>query len=380
MRDKRAIVTSVGFVMLLIFLLLLCIITPDKLFSDNENRQLQQMPDLEALTVASGDYMKKFEVYASDNIADRDGWVRIKNITDIISGKKDNGSAYFGRDGYLFPMDNIDQNQLEKNLTYVKTFIENVHNQDHSINISVLIAPTSAEILKEKLPQYAPVPDQGEILKKAKKRFGSMLVNPSLMLLAHKDEYIYYKTDHHWTTLGAYYSYKVWAEQNNVKPVNKDEFHIEVVSDEFYGTTYSKAAGFRVQPDYIEKFSNNAVDSVGMKIENLKQIKHLDSLYDEKYLKTKDKYSYFLSGNNPMTLIEGTAENNRSILIVKDSYANCFVPFITQNFENVYVVDLRYYKESLLKLIKEKGITDILFLYNAVQYSNDRNLVYLLKE
>ncbi|MHC1722651.1 MAG: DHHW family protein [Aminipila sp.] len=379
MRDKRAIVTSTGFVILLICLLLLCMITPDKAFSDNENRQLQQMPELKAMTVASGEYMKKFEMYASDNIAARDEWVRIKNITDIISGKKDNGGAYFGKDGYLFPIETIDENQLEKNLNYVKTFIKNVHDQDKSVNISVLFAPTSAEILKEKMPQYAPAPNQGKILNKAQQNFGSMLVNPTSMLLAHKDEYIYYKTDHHWTTLGAYYSYKLWAEQNNLVPINKNQFNIKVVNSEFYGTTYSKAVGFKVEPDSIEKFSNNKIDSVGMKIENLKQVKHFDSLYDEKYLGTKDKYSYFLSGNNPMTIIEGTSQNNHSILVVKDSYANCFVPFITQNFENVYVVDLRYYKESLLELIKEKGITDVLFLYNTVQFSNDRNLVYLLK-
>lgn len=380
MEDKRAIVTSVGFIMLLICLLVLCTITPDKVFSDNENRQLQQMPNLDAVTIASGDYMKEFEVYASDNIVGRDVWVRIKNIADITSGKKDNGSAYFGKDGYLFPVDNIDENQLQKNLGYVKQFIKNVHEQNQDIDISVLIAPTSTEILKEKMPQYAPASNQGKVLEEAEKCFGKKLVNPSSTLLEHKNEYIYYKTDHHWTTLGAYYSYKVWAEQNNLQPVNKEKFTIDIVSRDFYGTTYSKAAGFKAEPDYIEKFSNHAIDGVGMTIKSIKQIKHMDSLYDEKYLKTKDKYSYFLSGNNPITVIEGTAQNNSSILVIKDSYANCFVPFITEHFNQIYVVDLRYYKDSLLKLIRENDINHVMVLYNAVQYSNDRNLVYLLKE
>lgn len=380
MKDKRAIVTSAGFIMLLICLLIACIITPDKVFSDNENRQLQQIPDLDAFTITSGDYMKDFEVYASDNVVGRDAWVRIKNMTDITSGKKDNGSAYFGKDGYLFPIENIDENQLQKNLTYVKTFIENVREQNQNVGISVLIAPTSTEILKEKMPKYAPASNQGKVMEDAAKYFGNMLINPSSMLLKHRNEYIYYKTDHHWTTLGAYYSYTVWVGQNNLKPVDKQKFNVEVISSNFYGTTYSKAAGFKVEPDYIEKFSNHAIDSVGMTIKSLKQIKHMDSLYDEKYLLTKDKYSYFLSGNNPMTEIEGTAENNSSILIIKDSYANCFVPFITEHFKHVYVVDLRYYKDSVLKLIKEKDINHVMILYNAVQYSNDRNLVYLLKE
>ncbi len=133
-------------------------------------------------------------------------------------------------------------------------------------------------------------------------------------------------------------------------------------------------------PDSIEKFSYPSIDNVGMSIESLKETKKLPSLYDKNYLKNKDKYSYFLSGNNPLTVIEGTAENGRNILVVKDSYANCFVPFITQHFQRIYVVDLRYYKESLLNLTKEKDMTDILFLYNVIQFSNDRNLVYLLTE
>lgn len=380
MENKTATVTSVGFVMLLICLLILCIITPDKEISYNENRKLNQMPKLEALSIATGDYMKKFEKYVSDNIVARDEWVKIKNIIDLTSGKKDNGKVYFGKDGYLFPIDNIDEKQLQKNFTYVKKFIGNVKAESENINISVLVAPTSKEILKEKMPKYVPISNQWKVLNKAEQYFGKILVNPSSILRDHKDEYIYYKTDHHWTTLGAYYAYEMWAEQNGLEPLNKDDFNIKVISDDFYGTTYSKAVGVSKEADYIEKFSNATIDSMRMQIDTLKVVRNLDSIYDEKYLQTKDKYSYFLSGNNPLTIIEGSAKNSQNILVVKDSYANCFVPFLTTHFEKVYVVDLRYYKESLLQLIKEKNISDVMFLYNVIQYSNDRNLVYLLKE
>lgn len=380
MSNKRATITSAGFVILLACLLVLCILTPDKKFSDNENRNLQQMPVLKTANIVSGTYMKNFEAYASDSIIARDGWVKIKNLADFISGKKDNGTAYFGQDGYLFPVDNIDKNQFEKNLIYTKNFLNKAKEQNEEINISLLIVPTSSEILREKMPKYASGLEQHKLLEKAESYFNSSLINPEEELLKHKDEYIYYRTDHHWTTLGAYYTYRLWAQKNEIEPLSADVFKIEAVSDQFYGTTYSKAAGIKVMPDSIEKFSYPSIDNVGMSIESLKETKKLPSLYDKNYLKNKDKYSYFLSGNNPLTVIEGTAENGRNILVVKDSYANCFVPFITQHFQRIYVVDLRYYKESLLNLTKEKDMTDILFLYNVIQFSNDRNLVYLLTE
>ncbi|QAT43527.1 DHHW family protein [Aminipila luticellarii] len=380
MRDKKAAVTGIGFVLILSCLLVLCGMIPDKAFSDNENRQLQSLPKWKISDVASGAYMKNFEAYASDQVIGRDGWVKIKNIADIVSGKKDNGSAYFGKDGYLFPMDTIDENQFKKNSDYAKTFIEKVKGMNRKINISVILAPTSQEIYKDKMPPYAPESDQGKVLKEAEECFGEMLVNPGAALSQHKNEYIYYKTDHHWTTLGAYYTYRIWAEQNQLEPLDKKDFDIETVNRNFYGTTYSKAAGYPAEPDSIQKFTNNAIEHTGMKIESLKGVKEFPSLYNEQYLNTKDKYSYFLSGNNPMTTIKGTATNGQNILVIKDSYANCFVPFITAHFQNIYVADLRYYKQSLQQFVKENNITDVLFLYNIVQYSNDRNLVYLLKE
>lgn len=380
MKSKHAAITNVGFVMLLLCFLVICIITPDKETSENENRKLQQMPDLKVINIVNGDFMKEFEVYASDNIFARDEWVRVKNVIDLVLGKKDNGRAYFGKEGYLFPIENIDDNQLEKNMEYVKNFIQRVKNENTNIKASVLIAPTSTEILREKVPKYAFLINQSDLLKKVEQEFGEMFINPTSILLKHKNEYIYYKTDHHWTTLGAYYSYRIWAEQNKLKPIEKNSFKIESINDKFYGTTYSKVAGINTEPDTIQRFSNDSIDRIGMQIVNLKEVKHLNSIYDEKYLDTKDKYAYFLSGNNPLTIINGTPKNGDNILVIKDSYANCFVPFLTEHFENIYVIDLRYYKESISKLIQEKDITDVMFLYNVIQFSNDRNLVYLIKE
>lgn len=371
-------VTTLGFVMLLTGLLILSMIIPDKGKSENENKELQKLPEFKVSKVLTGAYMREFETYASDNIAVRESWVGLKNLMDVGAGKKDNGSAYFGKDGYLFPIEKIDEVQLEKNLEYTEKFIERVKNIDESIKISVLIAPTAEEIMKEKLPNHAQGAGQQKVLSAGKTRFENMFINPCEILREHDGEYIYYRTDHHWTGLGAYYAYTLWSEQNGTKPIAKDEFKIDVVSRDFYGTTYSKAVGFKTEPDYIEAFFNDGVNNSNMRVETATEIKEMEGLYDESYLKTKDKYSYFLSGNNPLTIIETEKKNKKNLLVIKDSYANCFIPFMTGHFERIYAADLRYYKEDLTRLIREEGITDVLVLYNAVQYSKDRNLIYLL--
>ena len=107
--------------------------------------------------------------------------------------------------------------------------------------------------------------------------------------------------------------------------------------------------------------------------------KSFDSLYDEFYLKVKDKYSYYISGNNPVTIIknEGAAGSGKRALVVKDSFAHCFIPFLADDYEEIVVVDMRYYRTGLGKLIEEKQIDDVLFLYNVLNLSNDKNLIFM---
>ncbi|QIB70245.1 hypothetical protein Ami103574_13505 [Aminipila butyrica] len=380
MDRKRDVVTGIGFVLILMGFLFWCLLEPDRVFSGNENRNLQGLPAWSLSAVASGQYMKAFEAYASDHMAVRDEWVKLKNRTDMTMGKKDNGSVYFGAEGYLFPIESLDQKQLKKNEGYVAAFEKKLAEAGRPLNFSLLIAPTGEVVYRDLLPQYAPTSNQEVLLQQLAADFGNQLTDPTSQLTAHKGEYLYYRTDHHWTTLGAYYAYRAWAETVQLEPLKRADLKAETVAKDFYGTTYSKAAGYPVQPDRIETLAPEEETSPAMVIQTAEGEKQFDSLYDASYLSTKDKYAYFLSGNNPLTTVAGTAHNGRRMLVIKDSYANCFVPFLTAHFDEIYVADPRYYKESLLKLAEDKQITDVLFLYNLVQFSNDRNLVYLLKE
>ncbi|MBQ2846621.1 MAG: hypothetical protein IJE75_05730, partial [Firmicutes bacterium] len=107
--------------------------------------------------------------------------------------------------------------------------------------------------------------------------------------------------------------------------------------------------------------------------------KRFDEPYDPEYLLQKDKYSYFLSGNNPVTVIEKSKkeETEKNTLVVKDSFAHCFIPFIAAERNIVVAADMRYYRNGQAELIEEYEIDEVLFLYNIVNFSNDRNIVFI---
>ena len=434
LKNIENMITAVLFAAVFCVFLLASLILPDREFSENENRYLAKMPTLKAAAVADGSFSADFELYAQDSLAGRDALMMLKTAGDRALGRKDNGSVYFGKNGYLFAIEKVDSVQLEKNIGYMEKFCAAAEEND--INVNVIVTPTATEILADRLPQNAPVPDQSEAIGKIKERLGDHFIDVTDNLRAHSDEYIFYKTDHHWTTLGAYYAYRQYADYCDISDqktgvsanggsiLRSDAFDYElpadagytetIVSASFLGTNYSKAPGINIKPDTITRMEKSVADSsanaengagngnIRMSIlsANLECEKIFDSVYDESYLDKKDKYSYFLSGNNPVTFIEterDASENGgvnmqaaedsnaygkggrRNLLVVKDSYAHAFIPFLTSDFDTITAVDMRYYRSSLSGIIAEYEITDILVLYNVLNFASDSNLIYLAR-
>lgn len=380
-------IISYGFVVIFAAILAACIISDDSSFSEMENRNLQKFPKLTVKSIASGNFMSEFEKYSADQVVGRDLWVMFKNSVDIAIGKKDNGAAYRGKEGYLFPIGKIDKAQLEKNISYLKIFQEKVEPEVHGF--SIMAVPTASEILKDKFDTIPPLPDETVAINQLKSEFGERVVEVTSELEKHKGEYIYYKTDHHWTALGAYYGYKAAVDSFGCAAKELSEYEKDVVNSDFLGTTYSKIAGFGVEPDSIFRYSDSnilesklKIQKTGIQKKDFNSIKE-SPLFSEEKLSTKDKYGYFLGGNDPLIRVESPQKNGKSILIIKDSYANCMIPFFSHNYEYIYGLDLRYYRGSIAKLVEDiredTGLTDILIIYNAIQISNDKNLVFLVR-
>ena len=147
----------------------------------------------------------------------------------------------------------------------------------------------------------------------------------------------------------------------------------KTVTNEFYGTIYSKVNDYSLMGDSITIYTNPE-DSLTVNYTDTKEV--TDSLYNLNYVNKKDKYSLFL--NNLHTLIEitnETAESDRELVLIKDSYANSLVPFLTHHYKKIYVFDTRYYKEGPSSFIKEHpGVTDVLLLYNLNTLDTDSGI------
>ncbi len=363
-----------GLLIVYIFTFLgLQIFAEDKTFSDLENRNLSARPDFTVETLLDGSYGTDFETYIADQFPLRNQFISTKAYTELMLQKKDNNDVYISKDDYFLQKFNTpDMEVVTRNANYINEFAQN-------FNVYVAIAPTATKVLEEKLPPFANPYDEKVYIDDFYSALSDDVNKVDFLttLQNHKEEYIYYKTDHHWTTLGAYYAYTKLCEDMGITPLEIDEFDIETVSDEFYGTLFSKGNFTFATPDSVETFDIKGGNPVTVKYEGSGT--ETDTLYAPSHLDTKDKYSIFLDGNHPLVKISTSVKNGKKLLIIKDSYANCFIPFLTHHFEEIQVIDLRLMNAPISTLAKEAGITDILMLYNVQNFSTENKFSLLLK-
>ncbi len=345
----------------------------DERYSEKENRYLAIKPDLDRGNLLNGKYQENYETYLADKMVFRNKWIEFRTYIKLASLKKDVNGVYFGKDNYLIERQDTDKFETEnadKNCKYLEEF---VNNYKINTDINIMLVPNTSEILKKKLPKYAYNFDETRYINDIYKEIGEdNTVDVNEILKAHKDEYLYYKTDHHWTTLGAYYAFTEYADKIGI---NIEKYTTKLVTDKFYGTMSSKA-NLEIEADKVYIYEPDKEEEVSVRYNNSTELK--DSLYEMSALDKKDKYSIFLGGNNPLVQITTNAENDRKVLVIKDSFAHCFIPFMISGFSKIDVVDLRYYNESIRKMIEEGGYTDILVLYNVGNFVEDKNIYKLV--
>lgn len=353
------------------------LLKPASEFSEKENRALQQKPELSAEAVFGGQYAKDYEKYMTDQFIGRDSWISVKTAIERASLKQESNDIYFAEDGYLIEKHtgSFDTPLAESNIGHLSSFLEKAESRYGKGHVTATVVPNAVDILKDKLPPFASPYDEGEYLKKIEKSVpeGTWLDSRSV-LMEHRDEEIYYKTDHHWKTLGAWYVYEAWAKQAGFASQSMQDFDIVTVSDEFLGTIESKVGG-KTAKDSIQIFKPK--QQLKYQLDYNRGMKVTDSIYDEEALKTKDKYSIFFGGNQPVVQARIENGSSRKLLVIKDSYAHCFLPFAFHDFSEVDFVDLRYFNESLAEFMENQDYTDVLFLYNASGFAEDPSLIRL---
>ncbi len=338
-------------------------LTPDRAFSENENRYLQLTPKLSWDTVMSGDFMEDMEEYTSDQIVFRDLWTATRSLLQRAEGKEDISGTYLGAEGRYFAKvteDSFNRAGLEKNAGYIREFFAA---SDKSCR--AMIVPSPAGVLRDMLPENAPYYDEAGAFERLDAALGGSLLDVRETLADVEDPY--YHTDHHWTTMGAQAAYRRWAEVTG-HAVREDA--LVCATEAFRGTLYSKV----LLPDSV-------YDSVYYAPEITAESVVCDgkdgTLYDGDALTRKDKYELFLGGNYGQCVITTGTENGKHLLLVKDSFANSFVPFLLGDYETVTMIDLRYFRGSMAELAAESD--DILVLTEITNLAASGDYFKLMK-
>lgn len=347
------------------------LISPDKEFSPQENRYLQQAPTFTLKSLFSGAFTNDFEKYITDQFVWRDAWTSLKARCELLTGKKENNGVYYC-DGetlierFTAPKSSV----IDANMHSLNALVENI-----DVPVFFALIPDAVEIKSDLLPKNAVTDSQKAMIELAYGQSLAENVDMITSLAAHADEYIYYRTDHHWTSLGAYYGYEALCDAMGLACPALDTYTRLTASEDFYGTNYSKSGFSWIKPDSIETFVPDDGSVTVMRY--LMGTAEDGQLYDESYLAVKDKYSIFLGGNAPRLTIQTKNTDGPRLLIIRDSFMDSLAPFLLDNFAQIDLLDLRYYRESVSQYVQDGDFDAVLVLYSIDTFCTDLNMFLL---
>ena len=360
------------FILTLFLFLIINVIVPDREKSVQENRMLATKPKFRLSTLISGDYDEKFEAYMDDQFVGRDVWRKLKVTVDRIGGSRLENGVYIGKNGQLLEQIEVaDETHLAANIKAIKSFSES----QSKIPVRMMLVPDAANVLNHSLPALAKPEDQTQMFSMVRKDLGDSVewIDVSTELNKHKTEKIYYKTDHHWTTLGAFYAFQAAAPSLGIDGDLSGKYVSYTVSDSFNGMLASKSGVNLGEKEQIDIYVPTEEDT-DLIVDYVDEGKRSTSLYDSSKLKEKDQYTVFLGGNSSLLDIRTVSMSTKRLLLVKDSFANSFIPFLTPYYREIVVVDPRYYSGTINDLMDSYRISEVLFLYSGNTFFKDNNI------
>ncbi|MDR1204209.1 MAG: hypothetical protein LBL26_01830 [Peptococcaceae bacterium] len=344
--------------------------------SREERRALEAAPRLSWRGLWDGSYERSAENYISDHFPFRKAWLWLEAHYELYTGRNGSNGVYAGKDGYLIetPVP-VDSARFAANLEDIRLFAESAQ-----IPVSVMAVPSAGFVLEDFLPgSHMAYPD-GSLSQTARARLG-----PAVQWIDLADAFrsqasaspLYYKTDHHWTSRGAYLAYSEFAAAKGMTPFPEESFEI-TVSEGFYGTTYAKSRLWESRPDSIELWRRPVPVQVEIQDSGSGESIRASSMFFEDHLNGEDPYSVFLDGNHAQVRMINPAVDSGKLLIVKDSFAHCLAPFLAGHYREIQMIDLRYYRKNLTaQLVRETGANEVLFVYGAGGLAGDGNFVWL---
>lgn len=346
-------------------------VAPKETFSENENRVLEPMPIPTIDTVLDGRFMRSAENYVSDHFPLRNTFVSLDTAAQLLLGRRDlgadysmtpaQGGVYFGKDDHIYEVLLPDKTGIFRdNALALAAFAEK-----SGIPLTILPVPSGSQEQQENLPYSAPNHDQREEFEELKRAVGPnvQVVDVFSKLSLSTGHDYYFKTDHHWNTYGAYVGYEALSHAMGFPCVPQSAFEYKTVPQPFFGTLYSKAVNTWQKPDtFILPYAENDAP-----ITQVVGKKTLQGIYWEQYLDEKDKYSVYLGGNPSVTVVKNPQAEGGKILLLKDSFANSMIPYLSQSFSEIHMIDLRYYNLDIYQYIQQNGIEKAAAVYSIKQ-------------
>ena len=381
-----------------------CLVAPKQTFSENENRALASWPIYSFTALKDGSYMSGIQTYLSDHFPLRDPFMTLKTKYEMLTGREEINDIYLAKDGYYIEAYKTPKQQKKIITQFQK--LQDAITTDAKQNVRVMLMPTAISTYNAKLPDSAP--DRG-VLRQVDTMNEIYAALPNMQKVdawsalqaaaaqeatdrtrasgnadgaqpvagteaAGSDTTaatgLYYHTDHHWTTHGAYVGYQAYCGAAGLSPIPETDFQKTCVTTDFHGTIFSKLHDSTVPGDAITLYENPA-NQLTVSYPDTGEV--TDTLYNRDYLAQKDKYSMFLNNLHPLVEItNATADSDRQLVLIKDSYANSMVPFLVNHYQKIYVFDTRYYRFGPSSFINEHPeVTDVLLLYNMNTIDTD---------
>lgn len=351
---------------------------PKSDYSSSEKRYLQQFPEVTVDKVLDGTFGTEFESYFADQFPARSFWVGLNAYYSLDTGNNGANGVYNCGNGYLINKPVSTDNKLEKNVNTIVKFKNSIN-----VPVTVIFAPSTGYVADDVLPAVHDKYNDDTYFEQISSTLSTNGISFVDLRKTFKDAYaegnqLYYKTDHHWTTLGAYTAYEKLCEQLNITPAPKEKFDIKTYGG-FYGTTYSTSGFWFTQPDSIQIWDNpeNTEQNIKVKISEGTDTKEYGSMYFYNHLEEDDKYPVFIDGNHALTEITNSNAKGGTILLVKDSFSHSLAPFLAENYSKIILVDMRYYKMSVSQIVEQEKPEQVVFLYGIDNIATDTDLVWI---
>lgn len=372
---KNKIICAI-FILLVFGFTLFDLFSPDRDFSEWENRTLTQSPALTFKTLASGEFGEDYESYITDQFALRDTFVKAKFLSDTVLGKRDSGGVYVTDSSLYSVQPDPDYKIIDKNITAMDSFVQRT-----GVESYLTVVPSSTYICRDSLPPFAPVVDENEIFSYIGNNIKDVnFIDITDKMYETRTNYNYFRTDHHWTADGALIGYNAFLNALGKESLTKDSFSVIQISDDFVGTLSSKSGAMGIEEDILERFDRGNV--LEAEIWNGVESNSYESIYFDEYLDKKDKYSYYLGTNQPIISIKTDSQGGK-LLVFKDSYAHIMTPMMLGDWSEIVLVDLRYVREKidvLLERVTGLATSDFdtaLFLYSTETFTTQDNMVWI---